>query len=59
MATYDPEKDLHADRWLAMDEAERVAAVESYHRRKRIRLPQATLHTTIHSVVENQVALGL
>lgn len=58
MAAYDPEKDLQADRWLAMDEAERVAAVETYHRRQRIRLPRATLHATIHSVVENQVALG-
>jgi hypothetical protein len=55
---YDPEKDLQADTWLAMDESERVAAVESYHRRQRIRLPRATLHATIHSVVENQVALG-
>jgi len=41
-----------------MDEVERVVAVETYHRRQRIRLPRATLHATIHSVVENQVALG-
>jgi len=41
-----------------MDESERIAAVESYHRRQRIRLPRATLHATIHSVVENQVSLG-
>lgn len=57
MATYDPEKDIQADKWLAMDEAERVAAVKTYHRRQRIRVPRATLHATIHTVVENQVAL--
>jgi hypothetical protein len=58
MTTYDPEKDLEADTWLAMDDAERVTSVEMYHRRQRIRLPQATLHATIHAVVENQVAIG-
>jgi len=41
-----------------MDEVERVAAVETYHRRQRIRLPRETLHATIHTVVENQVAIG-
>lgn len=58
MATYDPEKDLQAEKWLAMGEVKRVAAVETYHRRQRIRLPRETLHATIHTVVENQVALG-
>lgn len=58
MTTYDPEKDLQADEWLALDEAARVDAVEAYHQRQRIRLPNATLHATIHTVVENQIALG-
>jgi len=44
MTTYDPEKDLQVDMWLAMDDADRVEAVETYHRRQRIRLPRATLH---------------
>jgi hypothetical protein len=56
--TYDPEKDLPAGKWLAMEEGDRLAAVEAYHRRQRIRLPRATLHATIHTVVENQIALG-
>ena len=34
--------------WLLMDEGERIALVESYHRRRRIRVPRLTL----------QVALG-
>jgi len=32
--------------------------VIGYHRRKRIRLPNETVHAVIHVVVENQIALG-
>jgi hypothetical protein len=58
MQTYDPEAGPSAAEWLAVGEAERIALVESFHRRRRIRLPRLTLHATIHVVVENQVALG-
>jgi hypothetical protein len=58
MTKYDPEVDQQAEEWLATDETERLAAVEAYHRRQRIRLPSPTLHATIHTVVENQLALG-
>ena len=58
MTKYDPEDDQQGDRWLASGEADRIAAVEAYHRRRRIRLPRPTLHATIHTVVENQLALG-
>ena len=58
MKTYDPEVEPSAVKWLAIDEAERIALVESYHRRRRIRVPRLTLHATIHVVVENQIALG-
>jgi len=58
METYDPDVEPSATEWLETDEAERIALVESYHRRRRIQVPQLTLHATIHAVVENQVALG-
>jgi hypothetical protein len=58
MQTYDSEKGPSATEWLGIDEAERIALVESYHRRRRIRVPQLTLHATIHVIVENQIALG-
>jgi hypothetical protein len=58
MKTYDPEVGPSAAAWLGIDEAERIALVESHHRRRRIRVPQLTLHATIHVVVENQIALG-
>jgi hypothetical protein len=58
MKIYDPEAAPLAAEWLVLDESERIALVESYHRRRRIRVPRLTLHATIHVVVENQVALG-
>lgn len=57
MTKYDPEIDQNGDEWLATDEADRIAAVEVYHRRQRVRLPSPKLHATIHAVVENQLAL--
>ena len=33
--------------------------VSAYHRRNRIRLPNPRLHSTIHVIVENQIAAGM
>lgn len=58
MNSYDPDTPLPPTDWLQTDEGERVELVSSYHRRERIRLPNAQLHSVIHVVVENQLALG-
>ena len=55
---YDPHHAPDPEAWLALDEGERTELVRQYHRRARVRLPNARLHATIHVVVENQVALG-
>ncbi len=55
---YDPQEDIDSDAWLALDESERERLVVRYHRRRRIRLPNETVHALIHVMVENQVALG-
>src|SRR5216117_3462849 len=55
---YDPQRAPDPAGWLALDEEERIVLVLQYHRRARVRLPNARLHATIHVVVENQVALG-
>ncbi|MBI3014766.1 MAG: hypothetical protein HYY65_06855 [Candidatus Tectomicrobia bacterium] len=57
MKRYDPERGPDADDWLGVGEGERIELVESYHRRKRIRLPNARLHAGMHVIVENQLAL--
>jgi hypothetical protein len=33
--------------------------VSAYHRRNRIRLPNPRLHSTIHAIIENQIAEGM
>ena len=58
MDSYDPNRSRAAAQWLQLDEAERIELVSSYHRRKKIHLPNAQLHAVIHVVVENQLALG-
>jgi hypothetical protein len=58
MESYDPDMSRPSADWLQMDEGERIELVSSYHRRKKIRLPNAQLHAVIHVVVENQLALG-
>jgi hypothetical protein len=58
MQRYDPLKAPDRQEWLALDEQERIDLAREYHRRMRIRVPNATLHATAHAIVENQIALG-
>ena len=58
MDSYDPDTPLPSADWLQTDEGERIELVSSYHRDKKVRLPNAQLHAVIHVVVENQLALG-
>jgi hypothetical protein len=59
LPAYDPEVQPSAEAWLQLDEQERIALAESYHRREKIELPNVTAHAVFHAIVENQVALGL
>lgn len=58
MDSYNPEITPDPERWLALDEGERIHLVESYHRDARVELPKAArpMHASIHVVVENQLA---
>jgi Domain of unknown function (DUF1841) len=55
---YDPHHAPDPAAWLALEEGGRTELVLQYHRRARVRLPNAHLHATMHVIVENQVALG-
>jgi hypothetical protein len=55
---YEPRVAPDAERWLAADEMEKHLAVTRYHRRARIELPNERIHAAIHTVVENQAAMG-
>ena len=58
MEAYDPMTDPDPEEWLQLDEGARMLLVEDYHKRARARLPNPALHATIHTIVENQVAMG-
>jgi hypothetical protein len=55
---YDPATALDTEKWLALEEAQRLDLVSAYHRRMRVKLPNAHLHTAVHVIVENQLAEG-
>jgi hypothetical protein len=56
MPRYDPLEAPDPDEWLALDEQERLDLVQEYHRRARIRLPNAKVHAVLHAIVEAQIA---
>ena len=55
---YDAMRHPDVQQWLAHSEAERIEAVEAYHRNHRLKVPNLHLHATLQVVVENQIALG-
>jgi len=60
MDSYNPEHAPVGNEWLEIDEDERLTLVEQYHRDARIRLPKSArrVHATMHTIVENQLALN-
>jgi hypothetical protein len=59
MEEYNPGCAPDPESWLELDEQERIALVETYHRVARIKLPNVTAHAALHAIVENQIALNL
>jgi hypothetical protein len=59
MEQYNPGCAPEPESWLELDEQERIALVETYHRVARIRLPNVRAHAALHAIVENQIALNL
>jgi hypothetical protein len=57
--TYNPHEIPSPEEWLELDEDECMALVENYHKLRETDLPNVTLHAVIHTVVENQLAMGL
>lgn len=58
MEEYDPQESVDPVEWLEMDEGERILLALEYHRRARVKLPNARVHATIHAIVETQIAMG-
>jgi len=54
---YDPLKTPDPERWLELDEQERIGLVQMHHESAGIQLPNAVLHAAMHTIVENQLAM--
>ena len=55
---YDAEIGPDPERWLALDEHERIRLVKDYHRRIDDEFERPDAHASAHVIVENQVAMG-
>lgn len=58
MPEYNPMVDPDRQRWLALDEDERITAVLDYHEQADIDIPGEYAHALLQVIVENQVAMG-
>ncbi len=56
---YDPQVAPDPAVWRATDEHARLRAIEDYHHRAALKMPNVRMHAVIHNVVENQLAEGL
>ncbi|MDU0355483.1 hypothetical protein RS130_17660 [Paraglaciecola aquimarina] len=61
MEVYDPDNSIEPDAWLALDEATQIDLVWRYHAGLDLDMPVEALsvHSSIHVIVENQLALGV
>jgi hypothetical protein len=58
MREYDPSASLDPEKWDLLDEDEKLALVQQYHEQSDSDLPDLALHSLVHTIVENQIALG-
>jgi hypothetical protein len=55
---YDPEKGPNPKQWLSLDEHERIRLVSDAHLNVQFNPGAETLHSTLHVIIENQLASG-
>jgi hypothetical protein len=61
MDIYNPNKSVYSENWLALDEALRIKLVHDFHSGLDLDMAEDALqvHSTIHVIVENQLAMGV
>ena len=59
MEIYHPSKALDSNEWLSLDESERIELVQNFHKDAEEKFNEGAekIHTVIHVVVENQIAM--
>lgn len=56
--SYDPLKAPDPKEWLKLEEEEQINLVYEYHKNIEQDIPNIYIHSVIHTVVENQIAMG-
>lgn len=61
MKKYDPANSIDSQQWLALGEAEQIELVREFHAELEQDMPveALTVHSSIHVIVENQLAMGV
>lgn len=61
MDKYNPDQPVNSENWLALDEAMRIELVYDFHSDLDLEMADdaLSLHSTIHVIVENQLAMGV
>lgn len=58
MNPYDPMTSPDPEEWMAADEGQKIGIIERWHEDAHIAMPSVAAHASIHTIVENQLALG-
>lgn len=58
MREYDPTLNLDPVKWSSLDDDQKLQLVQEYHERFDSDLPDLALHSVVHTIIENQIALG-
>jgi hypothetical protein len=59
MYQYDPLTAPDPETWLALDDHDQIEIIEQAHRRLGDKFPKLLLHSVIHNIAENQLAMGM
>ncbi len=61
MDTYNPNKPVNSENWLALDETTRIEVVHEFHLGLDLEMTEDNLqlHSSIHVIVENQLAMDV
>jgi hypothetical protein len=56
--SYDPQKAPNPKQWLKLEEKDRINLIYGYHVKQNKGIPDIHMHSLMHNIVENQVAMG-
>lgn len=56
ISKYDPLHAPNPEKWLELDDDQRIQLILQYHKKEGIETPNDQIHAVIHNIIENQIA---